>query len=454
LRLRTFLSSTLLTLNLFVYAQAQNYPDQYFVLKGDSLLQSIDTVEGLTSVNDGTGFVLRPDRTDGFVIFKPQFSHSPFNRGFPSWNGSAPDSNSSFKIQMRFPDGTGWSAWLTVGYWKAHLWATYGATQFTGGDIDIDNVKLSSYASSWQFKVAMTRATLDQESPTLRKLGFFVCDTRTTASQDFSQILNDNPAANFIPTNFIYQYGVDPQIGGSICSPSSVAMILRSYGIPVDPLQFARDTYDPYFHMFGIWPRVVQNASEYGLDGAVTCYRSWSQAGQVLRDGGRISMSVGPPLYAGHLIMLAGFTAAGDPIVHDPSRSDGYAHVFSKSDLSHSWFDKGGIAYTFHLAGAGPASVDRQSQHDLSAAGFNLSQNFPNPFNPTTVVSYQLPVASTVRLSVFDMLGRVVAVLENEKKAPGRYQVKFDGSGLASGVYLYRIEAGSFVQTKRLLLLR
>jgi hypothetical protein len=152
--------------------------------------------------------------------------------------------------------------------------------------------------------------------------------------------------------------------------------------------------------------------------------------------------------------MLAGFTAAGDPIVHDPARSDGYAHVFNKSDLSHSWFDKGGIAYTFHRAGAGPTFVERQSQHELSAAGFSLSQNFPNPFNSTTVVSYELPVASNVRISVFDMLGRMVAELVNERKTPGRYQVRFDGSGLASGVYLYRIQAGSFVQTKRLLLLR
>jgi hypothetical protein len=165
-------------------------------------------------------------------------------------------------------------------------------------------------------------------------------------------------------------------------------------------------------------------------------------------------MSVGPPLYTGHLIMLAGFTAAGDPIVHDPARSDGYAHVFNKSDLSHSWFEKGGVAYTFHNAGAGPAFVERQSQDDVSAAGFRLSQNFPNPFNPTTVISYQLPVAGNVRLIVFDMLGRVVAVLENEKKAPGRYQVKLDGSGLASGVYFYRIQAGSFAETRRVLLLR
>ncbi len=85
---------------------------------------------------------------------------------------------------------------------------------------------------------------------------------------------------------------------------------------------------------------------------------------------------------------------------------------------------------------------------------FNLLQNYPNPFNPTTVISYQLPVASKVDLNVYDVLGREVFVLVNEKKDAGRYQVKFDGSGLASGVYFYRLQAENFVQTKKLLLLR
>ena len=105
-----------------------------------------------------------------------------------------------------------------------------------------------------------------------------------------------------------------------------------------------------------------------------------------------------------------------------------------------------------------------------SPAEITLAQNYPNPFNPKTVVSYELPalggaegsVVSDVKLAVYDILGREVAVLVNEKKAPGRYEVTFDGSGLASGVYFYRLRVGdpstgpgrSFVQTRKLLLLR
>jgi hypothetical protein len=83
-----------------------------------------------------------------------------------------------------------------------------------------------------------------------------------------------------------------------------------------------------------------------------------------------------------------------------------------------------------------------------------LEQNYPNPFNPKTVVSCQSPVASRVRLVVYDLLGREVKVLMDEKKEPGRYQVEFDGAKLSSGMYIYRLTAGNFVHSKRMMLLK
>jgi hypothetical protein len=83
-----------------------------------------------------------------------------------------------------------------------------------------------------------------------------------------------------------------------------------------------------------------------------------------------------------------------------------------------------------------------------------LLQNFPNPFNPTTVIRYQLTAVSHVRLVVFDLLGREVAVLVSEKKPAGSHEVKFNGSDLASGVYFYRLTVDNLVQTRTLLLLK
>ncbi|MCC6398223.1 MAG: T9SS type A sorting domain-containing protein, partial [Bacteroidetes bacterium] len=83
-----------------------------------------------------------------------------------------------------------------------------------------------------------------------------------------------------------------------------------------------------------------------------------------------------------------------------------------------------------------------------------LAQNYPNPFNPGTTIRYELPKPSDVRLTIFDMLGRVVSVIVDERREAGVHEVRFDASGLTSGVYLYRLQAGDFVQTRRLLLLK
>lgn len=88
------------------------------------------------------------------------------------------------------------------------------------------------------------------------------------------------------------------------------------------------------------------------------------------------------------------------------------------------------------------------------ARSFSLSQNYPNPFNPVTTIAFAIPVQSTVRLALFDLLGREIATLVNEDLQPGTYRVPFDASHRSSGVYLYTIRAGEFVSTKKLTVMK
>ncbi len=85
---------------------------------------------------------------------------------------------------------------------------------------------------------------------------------------------------------------------------------------------------------------------------------------------------------------------------------------------------------------------------------FDLSNNYPNPFNPTTVIKYELAKRSNVSLKIYNIKGEEIQTLVNSEQNPGSYQIKFNAEGLSSGVYIYRIEADNFVQSKKMTLLK
>jgi len=123
--------------------------------------------------------------------------------------------------------------------------------------------------------------------------------------------------------------------------------------------------------------------------------------------------------------------------------------------------DSAGVCHVVYVGAANGVYYTKQIVADgVALGGTNmtptliLKQNYPNPFNPTTTIRYALPKRSQVTLIVFNTLGQQVATLVSETQDAGIHDVRFDGSGLASGVYFYRLNAGDHVATKKLLILR
>jgi hypothetical protein len=112
-------------------------------------------------------------------------------------------------------------------------------------------------------------------------------------------------------------------------------------------------------------------------------------------------------------------------------------------------------AYVYKITVTQPQTVTgiKETGENIPA-GFNLEQNYPNPFNPSTRISYQLPNASRVSLKVYDMLGREVSTLVNNEQNAGYHEVMFDGSKLSSGVYFFRMQAGNYYSTKKMVLMK
>jgi hypothetical protein len=97
---------------------------------------------------------------------------------------------------------------------------------------------------------------------------------------------------------------------------------------------------------------------------------------------------------------------------------------------------------------------DENDNNQLAPDDFALRQNYPNPFNPSTKISFALPNQEMVSIKVFDILGRQIDVLMNEVKDPGYYEINFNAETLPSGTYLYEIRAGSFIETKKMILIK
>ncbi len=234
---------------------------------------------------------------------------------------------------------------------------------------------------------------------------------------------------------------------------------------------------------------VMPNAQRYAVFESTLLDSFWPYDFTYLRQAGNVVYHYNPASQSEE--MLYRFDASpSDTLLKVPATSDTLAIIFDRQSTGalfgvqrRHWFF--GI-YPMHIIDGGEtrritdslgltdvtvanggstlrgALIDGKLYGDFSSVleatrlpgQATLRQNYPNPFNPSTTVKYELPTSTEVRLSVYDVLGREVSVLVNERRDAGVHEVRFNGSGFASGIFLYRLQAGSFTQTRKIVLLR
>ncbi|HEY9164628.1 MAG TPA: YCF48-related protein [Candidatus Kryptonia bacterium] len=198
-------------------------------------------------------------------------------------------------------------------------------------------------------------------------------------------------------------------------------------------------------------------------NGFASCYDS-----SVVRttDGGATWTSVTIPGSGGTMIYACGndvFASTGPNIYRSTDRGATWTISFTGSIgefYTCSFISSGStlagwaVSTTGKIVRFAGTATDIRDNNASRPSSFGLSQNFPNPFNPTTTINYQLPKRSRITLKVYDALGREVATLVDGQKNAGEYKVTFDGSRYASGVYFYRIQAGTFTAVKKIMLMK
>lgn len=274
----------------------------------------------------------------------------------------------------------------------------------------------------------------------------------------FSKLYLNDGAGNFTPSNEQFkQLSLSYAAFGDYNNNGKLDLILTGYN--QDSLAFVTFLYENVTDSANTAPTVPTNLSETINESDVTL--NWDAGTDLQTNTESLTYNI-----------RIGSTPGGIDVFSAMSHNDGVRMLPLHGNTNHntSWTIKGLAPGQYYWSVqtidngflASEFSPERsftvESSTNISlnelAVSFELKNNFPNPFNPVTNIIYSIPENGLVTLKVYDILGKEVATLVNERLTAGQYQIRFDASNLNSGVYFYTLQSGSFKDTKRMILLK
>ncbi|MCE7908325.1 MAG: hypothetical protein DYH02_08175 [Candidatus Omnitrophica bacterium COP1] len=303
---------------------------------------------GLMLKSRPSGITLCPGILSGWLATPPVDIRKPFRRAIPSWNILQADSAHSFEVEISACNTHGkWTPWFSnrkkedLPQGDALLW-------------EIDQFRSDDLFRQVRFRVHLSREIHSRTSPRLTSLYL----TWNDCKGDECPIPRSKPRpVSPVQVPFIHQHELDPLVGGHICSPASVSMVLQGMGHGIDPMDVAQLAFHSDYQIYGSWPQAVHAACQYGARGWVELIPDWSVAVRYLRRGIPLVCSISfregelesPPYSSthGHLLVLIGIDPDGSPVTHDPNLPEpqGAFLRWKLEDFNKAWFGHGGVAY-------------------------------------------------------------------------------------------------------------
>jgi peptidase C39-like protein len=284
-----------------------------------------------------------------------------FTELLPSWNVDTPtDTGVRFEVRARDARSGEWSPWLHAGLWGRTTFHPERPVWFEGGFVNVDILILMRPADAYQIRAQLESYHLAGENlPRVRRIAAVhsgVVEDEAMRAAVTEPVTIEGEWARDLGVPYIQQQSLGPPIGTSVCSPTSVTMVLRHWGFDEPLLDNAMAIYDPEFNLFGNWNRAVTLPGELGLDAWLIRFRTMDQIRAEIARGQPVIASVvikqgeitDLTYSGGHLVVIRGLTPEGDVILNDPFLPEGEggaAAIWRAEEFAHVWFDRGGVGY-------------------------------------------------------------------------------------------------------------